>query len=108
MPAPEGAKGGWPCPCGCADKGAKGEEEEGEAGGEVWQVCPPPVESDLAITPRNPLDKFSYLCRPDDDIIFNTAALTLSVCVCVCIRGVWLINVCLCLCVCDLCCNFFM
>jgi len=25
-------------------------------------------------TKRNPLDKFSYLCRPDDDIIFNTTA----------------------------------
>lgn len=44
MPAPEGAKAGWPCPCGCADKGAKGEEEEGEAGGGVAGLSAPSGE----------------------------------------------------------------
>lgn len=78
---------------------AGGEEEGGVAG-----LCPPPVESDLAITPRNPLDKFSYLCRPDDDIIFNTAALTL----CVCVYEGCMAHKCVPVCVCDLCCNFFM
>lgn len=34
-------------------------------------------------TKRNPLDKFSYLCRPDDDIIFNT---TTEICMFVCVR----------------------
>lgn len=70
------------------------------------------MESDLAITPRNPLDKFSYLCRPDDDIIFNTAALTLFVCVCVCVYKGCMAHKCVpvfvSVCVCDLCCNFFM
>lgn len=68
-------------PCGCADQGAEGGMERQELGLATLLWWPGHN------TKRNPLDKFSYLCRPDDDIIFNT---TTKICMCVCVA---LINV---------------